>query len=149
MHPPSQHRPAPAFPLLTALLLALLAVLAPGGPNAHALPTAHAQALPLPHAAPQPPPAEGAEVAATTATAEASTVPQADPPCAAACLTPTAVRLHLPVDHPSHPGQPAVAPTGTATAPPALARAGVRSPDRLPAPAEALPHRGRSPPSGV
>ncbi|MFE5207430.1 hypothetical protein [Streptomyces sp. NPDC056600] len=144
MHPPSQHRPAPAFPLLTALLLALLTVLAPGGPNAHALPNGHA--LPLPHAAPQSP---LAEVASAVPVAARGAAPQADPPCAAACLTPTAVRLHLPVDHPSHLGQPALAPTGTATAPPALVRAGVRSADRLTAPAEALPHRGRSPPSGV
>ncbi|MEU3553820.1 hypothetical protein [Streptomyces fragilis] len=142
---PSRHRPAPhrgrrapAFPLLTALLLALLAVLAPGDPRA--LPFPH------PHAFPQSAPAG---VAAAGPVAAHGTVPHAGDPCAAGCLTPTAVRPQLPVDHPPHPGQPAVPPTGTAPAPPALARAGVRPADRLPAPAEALPHRGRSPPSGV
>ncbi|WP_166022157.1 hypothetical protein [Streptomyces chilikensis] len=127
---PRPRRRATAFLLPAVLLLTLLTALAPGGPH------------PAPVLA-------GVGTPATGSGAVHGTVPHAGDPCAAACLTPAAIRHQFPGDHPSSPGHPAVPPTGTVLAPPAAARETVRSASRPPAPGEALPHRGRSPPSGV
>ncbi|MGW0930069.1 hypothetical protein [Streptomyces sp. NPDC002644] len=121
------HRHPTGLPWVVALLLAVLGAFAPGGP-----PTGSPAAVPT-----------GVHVVA----AGQGTAPHADDRCAGGvCLAPAATRHHPPGDHPGH---PAVRPAAPAVAPPAPARAGGRLAARPPVPGDLLPHRGRSPPSGV